>query len=62
VAGLAEGWPDGVQRWTSACPLRRLGEPDDVADAVLFLVSDAARWISGAQMNVDGGMLANNVW
>ena len=36
--------------------------PTDVADAVLFLVSPAARWISGANLVVDGGVLAHNTW
>jgi 3-oxoacyl-[acyl-carrier protein] reductase len=37
-------------------PLRRIGVPDDVAAAVLFLASDAAAWITGATIVVDGGM------
>lgn len=60
--GLGEAWPDGVARWTAGCPLGRLGRPDDVADAVLFLLSDAARWVSGATLTVDGGMLTRNTW
>jgi NAD(P)-dependent dehydrogenase (short-subunit alcohol dehydrogenase family) len=60
--GLEADWPDGVQRWRAACPLGRLGTPQDVADAVLFLLSPAASWISGATLVVDGGVLTNNVW
>jgi NAD(P)-dependent dehydrogenase (short-subunit alcohol dehydrogenase family) len=60
--GLAEAWPEGVARWHAAAPLQRLGQPDDVADAVLFLSSDAARWITGANLVVDGGVLARNTW
>jgi NAD(P)-dependent dehydrogenase (short-subunit alcohol dehydrogenase family) len=60
--GLEEAWPDGVARWHAAAPLGRLGRPDDVADAVLFLASDAARWISGANLVVDGGVLCHNTW
>jgi NAD(P)-dependent dehydrogenase (short-subunit alcohol dehydrogenase family) len=37
-------------------PLRRLGTPEDVAKAVLFLASDDAAWITGADLFVDGGM------
>ncbi len=61
-AGLAQAWPDGVNRWLAGCPLERLGTTDDVANAVLFLLSDAARWISGATLVVDGGMLARPTW
>jgi NAD(P)-dependent dehydrogenase (short-subunit alcohol dehydrogenase family) len=62
AAGIEEAWPEGVERWQRACPLGRLGEPDDVADATLFLVAPAARWISGASLTVDGGVLTNNTW
>ena len=41
-------------------PLGRLGEPDDVAKGVLFLASDAAEWITGIMLPVDGGNLALN--
>ena len=39
-------------------PLPRIGTPDDVADAVLFLASDMAKWVTGACLVVDGGGLA----
>ena len=61
-AGLAEAWPDGVGRWLAAAPLGRLGTTEDVADAVLFLLSNAARWITGSTLVVDGGMLARPTW
>jgi NAD(P)-dependent dehydrogenase (short-subunit alcohol dehydrogenase family) len=39
-------------------PMKRLGEPVDVARLVAFLVSDAASWITGETVRVDGGVLA----
>jgi NAD(P)-dependent dehydrogenase (short-subunit alcohol dehydrogenase family) len=56
--GIEENWPDGVARWHKAAPLVRLGMPDDVADACLFLASPAARWITGENLRVDGGVMA----
>lgn len=38
-------------------PLRRFGSPEDVADTVYFLASDAARYITGQTLHVDGGMV-----
>jgi len=60
--GLARDWPDGVSRWQDRAPLGRLGTAQDVADAVLFLLSPAARWISGTNLVVDGGMSAQSRW
>jgi len=59
---LAERWPDGVERWLAAAPLRRIGTPGDVADAVIFLASPMARWVTGADLVVDGGILAVPTW
>jgi NAD(P)-dependent dehydrogenase (short-subunit alcohol dehydrogenase family) len=60
--GLERDWPDGVQRYRAKVPLDRLGRPDDVADACLFLASPAARWITGADLLVDGGILTNTAY
>ncbi|MEO0560687.1 MAG: SDR family NAD(P)-dependent oxidoreductase [Chloroflexota bacterium] len=55
--GIEEGFPEGVAQWREHAPLTRLGTPEDVADACLFLASPAARWITGVNLDVDGGML-----
>lgn len=54
--GIEEGWPDGVRRFTAASPLGRLGTAQDVGDACVFLLSDAAAWITGVDLPVDGGV------
>ena len=59
---LAERWPDGVERWLAVAPLRRIGTPGDVADAVTFLASPMACWVTGADLVVDGGILAVPTW
>ena len=41
---------------TRAVPMRRLGEPEDVAAAVAFLASDAAGYITGQTLSVSGGL------
>ena len=40
-------------------PLARIGEPEDVANAVLYLASDEASWVTGTVLNVDGGKTAS---
>jgi 3-oxoacyl-[acyl-carrier protein] reductase len=47
------------ERWRKAVediPVGRLGEPEDVAEAVVYLVSDAAGYITGEILDVNGGM------
>ena len=39
--------------------MKRLGEPEDIANTVLFLASDAASWLTGHAVLVDGGQLIN---
>jgi NAD(P)-dependent dehydrogenase (short-subunit alcohol dehydrogenase family) len=56
AAALWEG--PGEERIAGHIPLRRLGVPDDVATAALFLASDAASWVTGATFVVDGGTMA----
>lgn len=53
--------PDVFERVAKWYPLDRIGEPEDVAGAALFLASDEAAWISGAVLPVDGGLTAGNM-
>ncbi|MFI0980516.1 SDR family NAD(P)-dependent oxidoreductase [Streptomyces sp. NPDC021093] len=60
--GLADDWPDGVRRWSDAAPLTRLGRPEDIGNACVFLASGAASWITGTNLVVDGGVSARPTW
>jgi len=59
---LADAWPEGVRRWRTAAPLGRLGRPEDVGDACVFLASRLASWVSGHDLVVDGGVSARPAW
>jgi 3-oxoacyl-[acyl-carrier protein] reductase len=54
------GGPAGLERSAQTIPLGRVGQPADVADAILFLLSDAAGYITGQSLTVDGGL--TTVW
>ncbi|HSS93415.1 MAG TPA: SDR family NAD(P)-dependent oxidoreductase [Candidatus Dormibacteraeota bacterium] len=57
-----EQFPERVKASIENTPLRRLGEPEDVADVVAFLASDAARFITGQTIYIDGGISAGSSW
>ena len=47
-------------QWLRGIAMGRLGEPDDVKGVAIFLASDAARWVTGILLPMDGGNLAMN--
>ena len=53
--------PEVFERVAEWYPLRRVGEPQDVAEAALFLASDTSAWITGTVLVVDGGLTAGNM-
>jgi len=50
--------PEARRATEALIPLGRLGRPDDLVGAVLFLASDESRWVTGSTVTVDGGYLA----
>lgn len=50
-------WKEHEHAMAATMPLGRIGEPVDVADAVVFLASDAASWITGQTLVMDGGQI-----
>jgi 3-oxoacyl-[acyl-carrier protein] reductase len=49
--------PEQTRRIAETVPLGRIGEPEEIADVVLFLASDAARYVTGAALDVNGGLV-----
>jgi NAD(P)-dependent dehydrogenase (short-subunit alcohol dehydrogenase family) len=59
---LEQQVPDLVERFIPRAPLHRVGQPEEIANAALFLVSPAARWITGHNLVVDGGVMVAPVY
>ena len=57
VAGVAVGHDEAViEEFASEIPLGRFAEPDEIAQAVVFVASDRASYITGQSISVDGGI------
>ena len=54
---LTKNWPEETKsRIAGMNPMRRMGTPEDLVGACVFLASDAAGYVNGAQLPVDGGL------
>lgn len=58
IVGSAEGVKEAYKGLNSIHPIGRNGQPEEIANAVVFLLSDDAAWITGEILNIDGGMSA----
>ena len=47
-----------MEQITKDIPMKKMGEPSDVANAALFLASDESKYITGIELTIDGGLLA----
>ena len=50
-----------MREFVQDCPMRRFGRPEEVAVVALMLASDEAEYMNGAELNLDGGILAGAV-
>ena len=53
---------DATLSSASSTPLGRVGKPEDLGEVISFLASDAARYMTGTFINVDGGLMAKGAW
>jgi len=60
--GIEEDWPQGVDSWNKAAPLKRMASPEEVARMVSSIASDDFGWATGTTIEFDGGINANPGW
>ena len=62
LEGTGEDVEQGLIDSAAVHPIGRIGQPEDVANAMLFLASEEASFMTGSYVNVDGGMMAVGAW
>jgi NAD(P)-dependent dehydrogenase (short-subunit alcohol dehydrogenase family) len=59
IENLTSTHPEERERTLNIIPMHRMAEPEEVAEAVIWLCSEAASFITGHVMSIDGGMTAS---
>ena len=49
--------PESKDKFAETIPLGKIGQPEDVAEAILYLAGDTAKYITGSYLAIDGGLL-----
>jgi NAD(P)-dependent dehydrogenase (short-subunit alcohol dehydrogenase family) len=55
LTARSRAMPERLDEWLRRTPMGRIGQPDEIAGAVLYLVSDAASYVTGSDLVIDGG-------
>lgn len=58
LTARSRSMPDRIEAWLAGTPMGRLGQPEEIAGAVLYLVSDSASFVTGTDISIDGGFTA----
>jgi Tropinone reductase 1 len=59
LAAAIERNPESADKAAGGTPLKRVGQPEEIAAAIAFLILPASSYITGHVLNADGGLLAN---
>jgi NAD(P)-dependent dehydrogenase (short-subunit alcohol dehydrogenase family) len=59
VERLFAAQPELRSRYAQASPMKRLGEPEEIAESIAWLCSNSASFVNGVALEVDGGMAAS---
>jgi NAD(P)-dependent dehydrogenase (short-subunit alcohol dehydrogenase family) len=59
--GDYNSYEEGLEDWSSGVPLKRIGQPEELGEAVAFLCSERASYLNGVALPVDGGASASNL-